>query len=189
MTKRRLSLILLVTLAVAGKAAQYGDFTYKLAVSAITITGYTGPGGAVTIPSTIDDHPVTCIGISAFVSRKDLTSVTIPDSVTTIKAWAFCFCDHLTNATLGKAVASIESWAFAHCERLPSVTIPQTVTTIDSFAFADCTNLAAVRFQGNAPSASPSAFHGDYNATVYYLPGTTNWGPAFANRPTAEWKP
>jgi hypothetical protein len=186
--KTRLRNVLLAAVLGCSLAAR-AQFSYTTNSDGITITGYTGPGGAVTIPSTIDDHPVTCIGISAFVSGKDLTSVTIPDSVTTIKAWAFCFCDHLTNATLGKAVASIESWAFAHCERLPSVTIPQTVTTIDSFAFADCTNLAAVRFQGNAPSASPSAFHGDYNATVYYLPGTTNWGPAFANRPTAEWKP
>ena len=32
-------------------------------------------------------------------------------------------------------------------------------------------------------------FNGDNNATVYYLPGTTNWGPTFGGRPTALWKP
>ena len=52
--------------------------------STITITGYTGPGGEVIIPATIDGLPVISIGNWAFESLTSLTSVTIPNSVTII---------------------------------------------------------------------------------------------------------
>ena len=48
----------------------------------VTITGYTGDGGDVVIPSVIDGKPVTSIGDYAFEKCTGLTSVTIPDSVT-----------------------------------------------------------------------------------------------------------
>jgi len=49
-----------------------------------TITGYSGPGGAVVIPSSVNGYPVRLVEPYAFYSRTSLTSVTIPDSVTTI---------------------------------------------------------------------------------------------------------
>ncbi|MCZ7636661.1 MAG: hypothetical protein M5U12_11915 [Verrucomicrobia bacterium] len=51
---------------VAGHAAQFGDFTYESSGSSVTITGYTGPGGHVVIPDTMDGLPVTSIGYAAF---------------------------------------------------------------------------------------------------------------------------
>ena len=60
----------------------------------VTITGYTGPVTAVTIPNTINGLPVTSIGYDAFYNGATpgpgiLTSVTIPDSVTSIGDFAF----------------------------------------------------------------------------------------------------
>ena len=60
-----LSFILLSN-PIAVTAQQSGDFTYTDNNGAIAITGYTGAGGAVTIPSTINDIPVTSIGTEAF---------------------------------------------------------------------------------------------------------------------------
>ena len=57
----------------AATAQQFGDFTYTSDGSAITITGYTGPGGAVTIPATIIGLPVTRIGYE--VRRHQLLSM------------------------------------------------------------------------------------------------------------------
>ena len=54
--------ILLLSTPLAATAQQFGDFTYTSDGSAITITGYTGPGGAVNIPDTITGLPVTAIG-------------------------------------------------------------------------------------------------------------------------------
>lgn len=63
-------------------AAQVQDFQYTIHSGEVTITGYGGPGGEVTIPSTINSLPVTRIGPNAFSSHTGLTSVTIPNSVT-----------------------------------------------------------------------------------------------------------
>ena len=70
--------VILLIAPLAATAQQFGDFTYTSDGSAITITGYTGPGGAVTIPATITGLPVTTIGNSAFQNQTNLTSVTIP---------------------------------------------------------------------------------------------------------------
>jgi hypothetical protein len=62
----------------------------------ITITGYTGAGGAVDIPGMINGLPVTGIGSSAFACCTGLTSATVPNSVTSIGKDAFRNCSSLT---------------------------------------------------------------------------------------------
>jgi hypothetical protein len=110
-------LLLLLTLP----AALQAQFTYTTNNGAITITGYTGPGGDVTIPDTIDGLPVTSIGLIAFYACTSLSSVTIPNSVT-----------------------SIGSGAFRGCTRLASVMIPKSITNIAENAFGGCTSLTAI---------------------------------------------
>jgi hypothetical protein len=62
-------------------------------------------------------------------------------------------------------------------------------------AFIDCTNLTGVYFKGNAPLLESSwdgvvrVFDGDDSAVIYYLPGTTGWGPTFGGLQTALWLP
>jgi hypothetical protein len=79
-----------------------GDYRYKITDATITIIGYSGPGGAVEIPSTIDGKTVTKIGDYAFWGNQ-LTSVTIPNSVTTIGGGAF-EGNQLTSVTIGANV-------------------------------------------------------------------------------------
>ena len=76
-------------------ADYYDDYYYTTDNGTITIVGYTGVGGAVTIPSTINDLPVTSIGAGAFYKCTSLTSVTIPSSVMTIGSYAFADCPAL----------------------------------------------------------------------------------------------
>jgi hypothetical protein len=52
-----------------------------------------------------------------------------------------------------------------------------------------CPSLTGAYFLGNAPNNDSTAFYGDANAVVYYLPGTTGWGPLFGSAPTALWVP
>jgi hypothetical protein len=88
-----LSLLLLFTLPIAAQAL---DFSYTTSSGTITITGYTGSGGAVTIPDTIAGLPVTSIGDWAFYDTTSLTSVKIPNTVTNIGLGAFSGCTGLT---------------------------------------------------------------------------------------------
>jgi hypothetical protein len=108
-----------------------------------TITGYTGPGGAVTIPNSISGLSVVSIGDNAFNGRTSLTSVTIGNSVTNIGYQAFADCS-LTSVILPNSIISIGVGAFWDCTSLTSVTIPASVTSIGVDAFALCAGLTAI---------------------------------------------
>lgn len=131
---------------------------------------------------------ITSIGDYAFYRCTNLTTLAIPDNVTTIGEAAFLGCKNLTNVTLGDRVATITNRAFYGCNNLKEVTIGRSISVIGDNAFGSCPNLTHVFFKGNAPSlAHPLALFNDSNATIYYLPGTADWGPTLAGRPTAPW--
>jgi len=96
---------------------------YTTTNGTITITRYTGPGGAVTIPSTINGLLVTSIGDSAFCFCQSLTSVTIPNSVTNIGSFAFECCTSLSSVTIPTSVSNIGDWAFCYCTSLSGITV------------------------------------------------------------------
>jgi PKD repeat protein len=102
------------------------DYTYTVDEDGnATITNYTGAGGAITIPSTLDGHPTVTIGYSAFnnVNGHSITSVIIPDSVTTIKNLAFYGCALLESVTIGRNVTDIGQFVFQYCSNLISITL------------------------------------------------------------------
>src|SRR5271165_2387200 len=96
-TTRRL-LVAAIGLAIfnVSTVVAQAQFNYTTNNGAITITGYTGYGGVVAIPGTIDGLPVTSIGTNAFANRSSLTWVTIPSSVTNIGSHAFYGCSNLS---------------------------------------------------------------------------------------------
>ena len=98
------------------------QFNYTTTNGTITITGYTGYNSVVTIPSRINDLPVTAIGYGAFC-ESGLTSVTIPTSVTSIGVEAFCGCSFLTSVTIPNSVTSIGVEAFEDCPSLTAITV------------------------------------------------------------------
>ena len=77
---------LLVFLLLAASAVQAQTFTYTTNADqlSVTITGYSGPDGPVAIPASINSLTVTTIGEAAFENNNSPTSVTIPESVTTL---------------------------------------------------------------------------------------------------------
>jgi len=134
------------------------DFTFILAYGQVGITGYTGSGGAITIPDQIMGYPVTAIGNSAFYGCSTLTSVIIPDSVTTIGDQAFGYCQSLTSVTIGSEVTSFGMNAFAYCSALSSVTIRDGVTEIGNSAFYGCSALTSVIIPDSVITIEGQAF-------------------------------
>lgn len=87
-----------------------------------------------------------------------LTSVTIPNSVTSIREFAFACCDGLTSITIPNSITSIDESAFAYCRELKSITIPDSVTTIGESAFEGCIELTSVTIPNSVISINDSAF-------------------------------
>ncbi len=76
-----------------------------------------------------------CISCNAFYGCTGLTSITIPDSVTSIGSGAFGDCTGLTSITIPNSVTNIGSETFMECTGLASITIPDSVTGIGGGAF------------------------------------------------------
>ena len=97
------------------------------------------------------------------------TSVTIPESVTSIRYEAFYYCSSLTSVTIPESVTSIGEYAFSGCSSLTSVTIPESVTLIGRGAFADCRLLTSVYCKAIEPPTTDWIF-GYNEALKIYVP-------------------
>ena len=125
-----------------GIAALQLPFTYTTSGSAVTITGYTGSGGNVIIPSTINSLPVTVIGNNAFYGCTSLTSVTIPTTVTTVGDYAFANCTSLASITVPATVTSIGTNVFSGCSSLTGITNPALfLLATDNFSYPNGSQL------------------------------------------------
>ena len=105
---------------------------------------------------------------------RNIKSVTIPDSVTTIGECAFCGCTGLTSVTISENsnLTTIGEWAFENCTGLTSITIPDSVTTIGDKAFSDCDGLTSVTISENSnlTTIGECAFHGCTGLTTVTIP-------------------
>ena len=107
------------------------------------------------------------IASSAFQGRSDLTSVTIPNTVTNIGAEAFSDCG-LTSITIGNAVTIIGKAAFRRCGGLTSIDIPNSVATIGNDAFEECIGLTSVDIPNSVTTIGDWAFYGCSGLTDVY---------------------
>ena len=148
----------------------FGDFAYTSDGTAIIITDYTGAGGDVVIPDTIDGLPVTVIGQRAFYSIRDLTGITIPDTVTTIGQQAFHYCYGLRSVVLPDSVILIDRLAFDACRSLTNAVIGTSVTTIGNSAFMNCHSLLHVTIPDSATTIGQSAFKSCWSLPVVEIP-------------------
>jgi hypothetical protein len=159
----------IVGFRVAAILAPPPPYTYTTSNGKITITKYTGPGGVVAIPATIDGKPVTSIAGWAFSDCASLTGVTIPDSVTSMGD-AFFGCGNLTFITVADAnpaYGSLNGVLFDKNRqtllqypggKIGGYAIPAGVTSIGTGAFYGCAALSGITFPDSVITIGYFAF-------------------------------
>ena len=113
---------------------------------------------------------LTSIGSSAFSYCSSLSSVTIPNSVESIRNYAFYECSSLTSVTIPNSVTSIGWYAFSSCSSLTSVTIPNSVTSIGDYAFSSCSSLTSITIHESVTSIGNWAFSDCRSLTSLTIP-------------------
>ena len=187
---------------------EYEDsyFEFKLYPDHAELKGVNyGVPKEIVIPDTYKGVPVTEIGKAAFLTQKDIKSVTIPDSVKSIGAYAFygCTslpavnipdsvtkigekafygCKSLTSIAMPDSVSSIGDGAFWRCNNLVSVSIPDKVTSIGEYMFSECGSLESITIPDSVLSIDNSAFSDCESLTSVVIPDsvTSMGGSAFS---------
>ena len=141
----------------------------------------TYPTGNLEIPETVEHNSITysvnSISYRAFWGCENLTSVTIPNSVSSIGTEAFCYCGvmepiynsnwfayfpcgYATEYAIPNGIQKIAGGAFVNCSELTSVTIPNSITSIGEFAFQNCSGLTGELIIQNSDTINigPGAF-------------------------------
>ena len=150
MKKRMLSFALVLVLvlsllpvAASAEDGTSGALTYEIHDGKATITACDKDvSGALVIPDTLGGCPVTEIREGGFVNIPGITSVTIPDSVTTLGEYAFNDCENLKKVVMSKNVTVIPDGCFMNCRALAEINLSDSVTAFEDFAFFDCNALA-----------------------------------------------
>lgn len=147
------------------------DFEFTPDNTAVIVTNYKYNGAAadVTIPSRYKGKPVTAIEHAAFFNSA-VTSVTIPDSVTSIDDNAFGFCSQLTNISIPNSVTYIGFSAFAHCTSLKSITLPSSLSFISGSLFSGCSQLTTIHIPDSVLSIQSYAFYHCRNLETIRIP-------------------
>ena len=140
-----------------GQPASEGLAMVLISEGEYTVSGIgTCTDTEILIPTTYNGMPVVSVEASAFLNNTAITSVVLPDGITSIGENAFNGCESLTSVTFGKnsQLSSIGPGAFNYCYSLESITIPESVTNIGSEAFNYCCDLRSVTFGENSQLTS-----------------------------------
>lgn len=178
--------LLAAALPISASAAQYSgscgqNLTWSIDGNVLTISG-SGPMNDYrkasdqpwykyrsSVTKVVVNSGVTTVGENAFRGM-DMTTTTLPETLTAIGETAFYGCEDLVGITIPSGVTRIQKNAFGGCSALAYATLPNTVTVIEDFAFDDCANLTSIDLPSGLKNIGAGAFR-DTGLTSIKVPG------------------
>ena len=184
-----------------GNVARYADrvinidevidgYAFKTIEGMHYLTGYIGDKTELTLPTDYKGANYQ-IGEYAFNGCISLTTITLPEGVTSIEKSTFQGCSSLTSITIPEGVTSIGERAFEKCSSLTAITIPEGVTSIGQRAFNGCESLKELTLGKELKKIGVAAFYGCTaleKVTIYATrpPSIEGTGNAFFSDATYE---
>lgn len=158
-----------------------GNITYYIPTTLTTVTitsgkiidrafNYCSSLTSITIP-----ERVTSIGKSAFSNCTALTSINIPESVSSIGQEAFYNCTALTSINIPNGVTTIYNYTFEGCASITNIIIPDSVNIIGIYAFYGCSSLKSVTIGSSVNYIGKLAFGNCTTLTSITFKNTSGW--------------
>ncbi|MBR4765792.1 MAG: leucine-rich repeat domain-containing protein, partial [Clostridia bacterium] len=161
---------------------EIGDGAFNSTVDYSGITSITIPASVETIGDRAfynlnnlvsvilyENSALKSIGVSAFYGCKNLSSINIPQGVTSIGNYAFYNCQNLSSVVIPDNVTTFGTYVFRNCTNLQSAVIGANVTSLNG-TFINCGNLESVIIRGNDVAFSGYPFYGCSNLTSITIP-------------------
>lgn len=174
--KKLILTCLLVLAAAAGRAqetAVIDGVKYLLDGGKASVMQQSGLTGDIVIPETVrhgnTDYTVTTVQDNAF-SGNDITSISLPNTVSVMGDACFGSCSKLVSATLPAGLTSLGSNSFSFCYSLESVTLPDGLTSLGSSCFEGCSKLKSVVLPGGVTTLGSYCFSGCNSLESVTLP-------------------
>ena len=156
----------------------------------VKVAGYVpGVASALEIPASVAiagmEFSVTSIGDNSFHGCEAITSLTLPNSVTTIEMNAFGLCSNLKEVDFGDGMETIGFNTFRDCKALTKLTMGSSLTSIDECVFYGCTGITEMTVRALVPpTVGTDAFYDVPRSIPVYVPDES----LEAYKAADEWK-
>ena len=183
------SLFLLVVIAILATSNSYAQASFETIdglrylidsdAKAATLTANAGEkySGDIVVPEKVKasdgvEYPVTAFADNTFDNCRELNSITIPSSVTSLGKCCFSSCWGLTTITIPSSITSLSENCFMNCIRLKSISLPSSLTSFGSGCFWWCSGLTNITIPSSVTSLSYSCFKGCSSLTSIIIPSS-----------------
>jgi len=151
-----------------------GNGDLRASIKHITVAeGVLNIGGyafeACGLTSIVLPNSVSTIGNNAFHNCGDMTSITLPNTLTSIGDYAFWWTG-LISVTVPESVTSLGTWAFAHCKQLISITLPSTMTVLPDYFLCWSDALPSITLPASLTAIGEAALQGLMSLTSLEIP-------------------
>ncbi len=167
------------------------ELRYSVLNDGVRIEGFKDSfyqGESVTIPSEIEGKKVTSINNKAFMGRKSLKKVVLPDTITAIGSNAFNDCSELKEINIPASVKTIGDFAFYMCKSLESFIVPNEIKEIKENTFAYCESIKSITLPDGLITINKNAFDFCTLLTEINIPSSVTLigDQAFSNNQSLE---
>jgi len=175
-------------------AKQSATFEFYPFADGLCVVSFSNPEGLtkIIVPEQVDNLKVVALRESCFESHKEITEVSLPETIGYIPDRCFFNCSRLTSVVskgvkfIGKSAFEgcvnltdviipdgaevIQERTFCCCNNLTNMIIPNGVKTIKEYAFSGCAGLINVKLPDDLWSIEPHVFQGGDNLTDIVIP-------------------